>query len=135
MNLFVIYLINLLYQMNNSEKITNIKLLRKLTTDKEDIKKYLLMSEKEDINEILGMIYSKNYYNLGFTSKCFFKYEKDENEYLQLLECPSVDEGMFQCNKCKSKKIFTMSKQTRSGDEATTVFARCSECKNGWIVN
>lgn len=118
--------------MNNIEKLNKIKLLKKLVDNSEDINRYLLMSE--DIYEILGMIYT-NKNNLGFNSDCFIKYKKDEQEYLQLLECPEVEEGMFTCENCNSKKIFTMSKQTRSGDESTTVFARCSECKKGWIVN
>jgi DNA-directed RNA polymerase subunit M/transcription elongation factor TFIIS len=55
------------------------------------------------------------------------------------LEAESVDlevvDGIFSCTRCKSKKIITTSKQTRSGDESTTVFAMCSVCKNKWIVN
>lgn len=120
------------YIMNNIEKLKKIKLLKKLVVKPEDINKYLQINE--DIYEILGMI-NVGGNKLGFNSDCFTKYKKDEQEYLQLLECPEVEEGMFTCEHCKSKKIFTMSKQTRSGDEATTVFARCSECKKGWIIN
>lgn len=40
-----------------------------------------------------------------------------------------VEEGIMQCKKCSSKKTFSFSKQTRSGDESLTVFVRCTECK------
>ena len=46
-----------------------------------------------------------------------------------------VDEGVLECRKCGSKKTFSYTKQTRGGDEATTVFAVCSECNNRWKHN
>jgi len=41
---------------------------------------------------------------------------------------PIIDEGVIECIRCKSKRTFSFSKQTRRGDESTTVFVRCSEC-------
>jgi len=41
---------------------------------------------------------------------------------------PEVEEGVLECKKCGSKKTFSFSKQTRSADEATTVFVRCANC-------
>lgn len=114
--------------------LKNIVLLKQHTDDVDVINKMLKLAEKEDIYEVVGMLYKKSS-KLGFKSECFEKHLKDEEEYLNLLECPEVEEGMFQCSKCKSKKVFTMSKQTRSGDEATTVFAKCSQCKSGWVIN
>ena len=46
-----------------------------------------------------------------------------------------VDEGVLECGKCGSKKTFSYTKQTRGGDESTTVFAVCSECNNRWKHN
>lgn len=114
--------------------LENIVLLKQLTDDIDVINKMLKLAEKEDIYEVMGMLYNKSD-KLGFESDCFQKHVKEEEEYLNLLECPEVEEGMFQCSRCKSKKVFTMSKQTRSGDEATTVFAKCSQCKFGWVIN
>jgi DNA-directed RNA polymerase subunit M/transcription elongation factor TFIIS len=56
----------------------------------------------------------------------------EENDFI---ECPyDVAEGVLKCGKCGCKKIFSFSKQTRSMDEPTTVFARCSnkECGHKW---
>ena len=56
------------------------------------------------------------------------KNEKQQkmDEYDQFLVKPfEVEEGVLECNKCGSKKTFSYSKQTRAGDEATTVFATC----------
>ena len=43
-----------------------------------------------------------------------------------------IEEGVLQCNKCDSKKTFSYTLQTRSGDEATTVFACCAQCGAKW---
>lgn len=120
--------------MTAIEKIKNITILHKVCKDKNIIDACLKKAEKDDIYEIIGSIISDQKF-YGFESDCFLKFKKDEDEYINFLECPEVEEGMFECSKCGSKKIFTTSKQTRRGDEATTVFARCSQCKNGWVVN
>ena len=38
----------------------------------------------------------------------------------------------FTCRKCKSKKCTFMGVQTRSSDEATTIFVTCLDCGNRW---
>ena len=55
--------------------------------------------------------------------------EEQDNFIIKPFE---IEEGVLQCNKCGSKKTFSYSKQTRGGDEGTTVFAVCSECKAKW---
>jgi DNA-directed RNA polymerase subunit M/transcription elongation factor TFIIS len=55
---------------------------------------------------------------------------EEENDFMV---CPyEISEGVLTCGKCGCKKIFSFSKQTRSMDEPTTVFALCSECGNKW---
>ena len=62
-----------------------------------------------------------------------FKLEIQEiNDFL--LNPFEVDEGVLTCGKCGSNKTFSYSKQTRGGDESTTVFAICSNCQNKWKI-
>jgi DNA-directed RNA polymerase subunit M/transcription elongation factor TFIIS len=51
---------------------------------------------------------------------------KEEEDFI--MNPPVVDEGVIQCNKCKSNRTISFNKQTRSGDEAVTVFVRCVDC-------
>ena len=43
-----------------------------------------------------------------------------------------VEDGLFQCKKCMSKKTTYYSLQTRSADEPMTNFITCVVCKNRW---
>ncbi len=51
-------------------------------------------------------------------------------EMRALTEAPEVAEGIYRCNKCRSWKTLSNSKQTRSADEPMTVFITCTECGN-----
>ncbi len=67
--------------------------------------------------------------NLGFDHVFFqeIKHKLKENDDF-IANPPQVEEGVIECNRCKSKRTISFSKQTRSGDEALTVFVRCAEC-------
>lgn len=39
------------------------------------------------------------------------------------------------CKKCGSDNVFSESRQTRSSDEAMTVFFTCLNCGNKWKMN
>ena len=49
--------------------------------------------------------------------------ENDQNE---------VQDGIFQCRKCNSRKTTYYSLQTRSADEPMTNFITCIICKHRW---
>lgn len=51
---------------------------------------------------------------------------KEEEDFI--MNPPVVDEGVIQCKKCKSLRTISFNKQTRSGDEAVSVFVRCVDC-------
>lgn len=40
--------------------------------------------------------------------------------------------GLVKCRRCQSSNVLMMSKQLRSGDEPTTIFTRCIDCKETW---
>jgi transcription factor S len=42
---------------------------------------------------------------------------------------PTVD---MECPKCKNKKAYFWTTQTRSSDESETKFYRCTKCKHSW---
>lgn len=44
----------------------------------------------------------------------------------------TLPDGQFQCSKCKSRKTTFYELQTRSADEAMTVFLRCANCGKRW---
>ena len=39
------------------------------------------------------------------------------------------------CRKCGSDNVYSMSRQTRSADEAMTIFYTCLNCGNKWKIN
>lgn len=47
---------------------------------------------------------------------------------------PTIEEGVIECIRCRSKRTFSFSKQTRRGDESTTVFVRCSQCSKTFRI-
>jgi transcription elongation factor S-II len=42
---------------------------------------------------------------------------------------------LIKCRRCGSEEVSYEEKQTRSADEAATIFMSCSTCKNRWIMS
>ena len=53
---------------------------------------------------------------------------------MRQLEKPqeALENSLYICFKCGSKKIFSIAKQVRSTDEGMTVFNECRDCRNKW---
>jgi DNA-directed RNA polymerase subunit M/transcription elongation factor TFIIS len=80
------------------------------------------------LNDIKDNIKNKK---IGWFHTFFDQYKLKQKEYDDfLINPPDVEEGVIECHKCGSKKTYSFSKQTRSADESTTVFVRCSQCNN-----
>ncbi len=59
-----------------------------------------------------------------------------EAEITEFIKTPFVvEEGIFQCKRCKSRRVFSYQKQTRSCDESATTFAQCSNCNSSWTYS
>ena len=120
-----------------SEK--NVKLLEKnvneVTNNQEDYKKLIL----ELVNHKRGGMSSKDILKLLKSKKVLEDGSVYEEYRLKLKEHDGflikpfeVDEGVLECGKCGSNKTISYTKQTRSGDESTSVFALCYNCNNKW---
>lgn len=69
----------------------------------------------------------------GFDLNAFWDYIKLQDETDKFLsEEVDIVEGALTCTKCKSSKVFSYTKQVRSADEGTSVFARCYSCSHKW---
>ena len=121
----------------SSEK--NVKLLEKnvneVTNNQEDYKKLIL----ELVNHKRGGMSSKDILKLLKSKKVLEDGSVYEEYRLKLKEHDGflikpfeVDEGVLECGKCGSNKTISYTKQTRSGDESTSVFALCYNCNNKW---
>jgi len=56
------------------------------------------------------------------------KRKRDQSLYNQ----EEVEDGDFQCGKCKSRKCKWYQLQTRSADEPMTTFVQCTKCSARW---
>ncbi len=54
---------------------------------------------------------------------------KVEVEEKKVEPLPEVD---IECPKCRNKKAYYWTIQTRAGDEAETIFYKCSKCEHSW---
>ena len=84
---------------------------------------YMIIPKLEDLFQSIKMK------QFGYHHSNFEKIKKCLEEEQNFIENPPVvEEGVIECGKCKSKRTFSFNKQTRSGDEAVTVFVRCADC-------
>ena len=121
----------------SSEK--NVKLLEKkvneISDNQSDYRKLLLelVKHKRDgmsSKDILKLLKSKKVLEYG---SAYEEYRMKLKEHDGFLIKPfEVDEGVLECGKCGSNKTISYTKQTRSGDESTSVFVLCYNCNNKW---
>ena len=88
------------------------------------------IENKKSLREILSNL-KKNKVLFQHDNFTEFKNLLDEQDEFTVNPF-EIEEGVLQCNKCDSKKTFSYTLQTRSGDEATTVFACCAQCGAKW---
>ena len=122
---------------SNTEAIYLENIIHEQSDNQEEY--YLIIQEminiyrsNKDIEYIVELLQSKKYL---FRTDEYQNYSKKLEEIDNFLMKPfEVDEGVLTCNKCNSNKTFSYTKQTRSGDESTTVFVICSECNAKWKI-
>ena len=122
--------------INNSKNVQKIEnKIHNICSDQEEYKLLLLEmvkyrrdghSSKDIMNKLVNNDCLKNTMEYkDFRSKI----EEHDGFLVKPFE---VDEGVLECGKCGSNKTISYTKQTRSGDESTSVFALCYHCNNKW---
>lgn len=72
----------------------------------------------------------------GFQNKMFDNLVRIRREQDEYISNPyEVEEGVVECIKCKSKKVYSVSVQTRAADEPMSTRAICTNCKYKWTQN
>lgn len=89
---------------------------------------------KQSIDEYVENVIQKEL--LGFNHSAFNKFVQKEKEQEEYVINPfQADEGVVQCVKCKSMKVYSVSRQTRAADEPMTTISVCTMCKHKWSQN
>jgi len=106
------------------------------------IEKYKKDEDEDEYKEFLYHILNeKNHENIlnskiGLCHTFFDLYKTIEEEENEFITNPMVvDDGVFECPKCDSKRTISWGKQIRSGDEGTSVFAKCIQCNHNWRIS
>ena len=88
--------------------------------------------DKKNFNDILNDVNNKKIY---WNNPCFENISNKVAEQNDFIVNPfNVEEGALKCNKCNSKRVLSYSRQVRSSDESTSVFAHCIGCKAKWVI-
>lgn len=93
-----------------------------------------LVASPQNIEEYVKNVIEKEL--LGFNHSSFDKFiqkEKIQDEYV--INPFQAEEGVVQCVKCKSMKVYSVSRQTRAADEPMTTVSVCTMCKHKWSQN
>lgn len=86
----------------------------------------------QNMQQVLTDIKQKKY---GWEHKSLSVYRDIEYEQDCFIIQPfEIIEGIVEC-KCGSKRVYSFSKQTRSGDESITTFNECLVCKSKWVYS
>lgn len=88
---------------------------------------FISRATPEEIENLKTMVKSEIYpWGIGYDDW------RKEIAFSQRPQDLNVVEGIFQCRKCKSKRVISAQVQTRSADEGSTNIMRCAECGFGW---
>lgn len=84
----------------------------------------------EKLKDILANIKAGK---VGWNHPKFRELQDRLEEQDNFIENPfEVEEGVLECSKCKSKRVFSYTKQCRGSDEPMTTFATCVSCSAQW---
>jgi DNA-directed RNA polymerase subunit M/transcription elongation factor TFIIS len=91
-------------------------------------------TNSKNIQEYINSIIEKGL--LGWDHRMFSDIKRKQNEQDDYILNPfEAEEGVVECNKCGSRKVYSVSVQTRAADEPMTTMAQCTVCKTKWSFN
>jgi len=135
-------------QLFEQHKDTIIKLLTPLAIKIDEPLEWLLSQVQDDLTNTseggISCVYDIEEYIkhviqkelLGFNHSSFSKFIQKEKEQEDYVINPfEAEEGVVQCVKCKSMKVYSVSRQTRAADEPMTTVSVCTTCKHKWSQN
>jgi DNA-directed RNA polymerase subunit M/transcription elongation factor TFIIS len=111
--------------------------------DRSDFLEWVLCQIREDLGpnpqkatfeRYVKDVIEKN--RLGFNHQQFdthLQKEKEQDDYV--LNPFQAEEGVVECKKCGSSKVYSISVQTRAADEPMTTASVCTICKHNWSQN
>lgn len=124
-------------EMNENKEWLMSQINEDLASDEWKEKSGFVDSNSTDVivpEEYIQKIIMQN--KLGWNHQQFQSFRKIQQEQDDYILNPfEVEEGVIQCPKCKSFKVFSVAVQTRSADEPTTTMAQCTQCKYKWSQN
>ena len=107
---------SLYMNLDNSSYISNNTLIKKIFNSKFDLKNIAFMTYQELFPEHWKKLLDEKY----------------KREMAIYEDKPEAMTDMFKCGRCKQKKCTYYELQTRSADEAMTIFITCVNCGNRW---
>ncbi len=122
--------------------VTISTLLDKLSTEMGEDKEWLWSQVYDDlagensqaIETYIHTVVKKG--KLGWNHPVFKTIKQSQQEQDDYILNPfEAEEGVVECKKCGSSKVFSVSVQTRAADEPMTTMAQCTICKTKWSYN
>ena len=107
---------SLYMNLDNNSYISNNTLIKKIFNNKFDLKNIAFMTYQELFPEHWKQLLDEKY----------------KREMAIYEDKPEAMTDMFKCGRCKQKKCTYYELQTRSADEAMTIFITCVNCGNRW---
>lgn len=109
------------------------------TSDEKEYKKVIYQTIGDIINKnkLKDILNNIKEHKIGYEHPFYEDISVKIKEQNEFIKNPfiNIEKGVISCNLCKSERVFSYSKQTRSGDESTTVFCECVECSAKWTIN
>lgn len=118
-------------------------LLDKLSSEMGEEKEWLLSQVYDDLagkeDPLTIETYIKDIIEqgmLGWEHASFNSIKQSQHEQDDYILNPfEAEEGVVECKKCGSSKVYSVSVQTRAADEPMTTMAQCTVCKTKWSYN